>query len=152
MCRGVEHGGIRVDQSGRRAQLVGDELRVVVVGFRGDELGARYTASVRPLPMNAAGSTARAPTPARLQSLEPRWDGLPLGRWRSSRQRMWSEPVGAGKLRFKPKIPCWPGATPVVKEARLVGVGDGKVGRARRASGVSGEHRRQQWCIGGQFG
>ena len=33
----------------------------------------------------------------------------------------------SGSLTVKPRIPCWPGATPVPKDARLVGVVDGKV-------------------------
>ena len=46
----------------------------------------------------------------------------------SSRHQMWlSTRSVSGSLTVKPRIPCWPGATPVANDARLVGVVEGKV-------------------------
>ena len=78
MSRGVQVGGIAVDQSGRRTQLVDHALGVVLVVVRRDELRA----AIRRVGESAAHERRRqhgARTDAGpLQPPEPGWQRLPL--------------------------------------------------------------------------
>ena len=100
MGRGVQVGGVAVDQPGPRGSSSARLLGIVVGrAASGGTRAPRYAASVSPLPMNAAGSTARAPIPCLPQPLEPGWQRLPFG-WAADRRAtdVGEHPVGAGDV------------------------------------------------------